>query len=181
MRERVHEEGGAVEHGHEGHSAAGAVVRGAGELDSGRGRRRGGGRSGWGGGSVDHGRWGGEDKRHASVGTDHCRLERLDEENTAMVSVVLDISCRRQRLTLSSALHFLAIVHWSPARSNLSTFLSLGEDSLWSRLLAKIQALCSTSARAPGHRLRWRLRHGARPCAARRCTARASSSRPLGR
>ena len=88
MRERVHEEGGAVEHGHEGHSAAGAVVRGAGELDSGRGRRRGGGRSGWDGGSVDHGRWGGEDERHASVGTDHCRLERLDEENTAMLSVV---------------------------------------------------------------------------------------------
>ena len=62
MRERVHEEGGAVEHGHEGHSAAGAVVRGGGELGSGRGRRRGGGRSGWGGGSVDRGRWGGEDK-----------------------------------------------------------------------------------------------------------------------
>ena len=88
MRERVHEEGGAVEHGHEGHSAAGAVVRGGGELGSGRGRRRSGGRSGWGGGSVDRGRWGGEDKRHASVGTDHCRLERLDEENAAMVSVV---------------------------------------------------------------------------------------------
>ena len=57
MRERVHEEGGAVEHGHEGHSAAGAVVRGGDELGSGRGRRRGGGRSGWGGGSVDRGRW----------------------------------------------------------------------------------------------------------------------------
>ena len=89
MRERVHEEGvRAVEHGHEGHSAAGAVVRGGGELGGGRERRRGGGRSGWGGGSVDRGRWGGEDKRHASVGTDHCRLERLDEENAAMVSVV---------------------------------------------------------------------------------------------
>ena len=63
-------------------------MRGAGELDSGRGRRRGGGRSGWGGGSVGRGRWGGEDKRHASVGTDHCRLERLNEKNAAMVSVV---------------------------------------------------------------------------------------------
>ena len=49
-------EGGVVEHGHEGHSAAGAVVRGGGgELGSGRGRRRSGGRSGWGGGSVDRG------------------------------------------------------------------------------------------------------------------------------
>ena len=28
MRERVHEEGGAVEDGHEGHSAEGAAVRG---------------------------------------------------------------------------------------------------------------------------------------------------------
>ena len=42
----------------------------------------------WGGGSVDHGRWGGEDERHASVGTGHCGLERLDEENAAMVGVV---------------------------------------------------------------------------------------------
>ena len=98
MRERVHEEGGAVEHGHEGHSAAGAVVRGGGELGGGRERRRGGGRSGWGGGSVDRGRWGGEDKRHASVGTDHCRLERLDEENAAMVSVVTSFRELREGL-----------------------------------------------------------------------------------
>ena len=90
MRERVHEEGGAVEHGHEGHSAAGAVVRGGDELGSGRGRRRGGGRSGWGGGSVDRGRWGGEDKRHASVGTRTTLSPGAIglEENAAMVSVV---------------------------------------------------------------------------------------------
>ena len=90
MRERVHEEGGAVEHGHEGHSAAGAVVRGGGELGGGRERRRGGGRSGWGGGSVDRGRLGGEDKRHASVGTRTTLSPGAIglEENAAMVSVV---------------------------------------------------------------------------------------------
>ena len=78
----------AVGRGHGGHGFGDAAV-GWRRSGGGCGERRSG-RRGWyrGSGSVGHGRWGGEDERHARVGSHYRRQERLHEENAAMVSVV---------------------------------------------------------------------------------------------